>query len=78
MCLNYRDTSVFEENPTRLIHMHLHDSDGSHAHLPLGTAKLEVASTLSRIKNGDTCLIEVKTVAGLRESIANLKKLGLI
>ena len=77
MCLNYKDTSIFEKYPEKLWHMHLHDSNGKHAHLPLGTANLVVGETLSRLREGETCLIEVKTVAGLKESISYLKQLGI-
>lgn len=76
LCLGGRDTFIFEKYPQRLIHMHLHDSDGKSAHLPLGTAKIDVKEKIGLLR-GDTCLIEVKTSDGLRESIKYLKSLGV-
>lgn len=77
MCLGGKDTSVFERYPQRLVHMHLHDSDGTSAHLPLGTAKIDVKEKLGLLTDGGTCLIEVKTADGLRESIEYLKSIGI-
>ncbi len=77
LCLGGKDTPVFEKYPDKLVHLHLHDSNGKSAHLPLGTADINVRSKLSLLKNGDTCLVEVKTADGLRESIDCLKSLGI-
>ena len=72
-CLKQKDRPVFVKFPDKLVHLHLHDSDGKSAHLPLGSAAVSVAETLSLLKNGDTCLVEVKTIDGLYKSINYLK-----
>lgn len=76
-CLGYRDTHVFEKYPDKKIHMHLHDSDGKKPHLALGDGKLDILGKLSDF-SGETCLIEVKTVAGLRASVEYLKNKGIM
>ena len=78
LCLGGKDTPVFEKYPERLMHMHLHDSNGRSAHLPLGTADINAAEKTALLKNGDTCLIEVKTAEGLRASIKHLKSTGVM
>ncbi len=72
-CLDYADSHVFSRYPDKLIHMHLHDAEGRSAHLPLGTGKVKIADKLALLGDDATCLIEVKTVAGLRDSLAYLK-----
>lgn len=72
-CLSHVDGAVYEKYPEKLKHMHLHDARGKSAHLPLGSAEVDVASMLRKLKFGDTCLVEVKTVAGLRDSVKWLK-----
>ena len=78
LCLNFVDSQVFEEYPAKLIHMHLHDAVGKSAHLPYGDGEVKVAEKLSMLKNGDTCLIEVKTIAGLEQSVKYLKEKGIM
>jgi sugar phosphate isomerase/epimerase len=77
MCLNNADTHVFEEHPGKLVHMHLHDSNGKSAHLPVGSANVPISEKLSLLDDNSTCLIEVKTIAGLKESISYLKNENL-
>ncbi len=77
MCLDNKDSHVFDKFSDKLIHMHLHDSDGKSAHLPLGTAKMPIEQKLSMLSNDSTCLIEVKTIQGLKDSIFCLKKMDL-
>ena len=72
-CLGYKDTPVFEKYREKLVHMHLHDSDGKKPHLALGDGKLDIKSKLSAF-SGNTCLIEVKTVEGLKKSVKYLKE----
>ena len=72
LCMDYKDAGVFEKYPEKLVHLHLHDSDGKSAHLPLGTARVAISEKLAALR-GDTCLIEVKTIAGLEESVEYLK-----
>ena len=72
-CLSHVDAHVFLKYPEKLRHMHLHDARGKSAHLPLGSADVDIESMIVRLKNGDTCLVEVKTIAGLKESVKWLK-----
>ena len=76
MCLSGKDRDVFEKYPERLLHMHLHDSNGKSAHLPLGTADVKVDDMLRMIDGKGSCLIEVKTIKGLEESVDFLKKIN--
>lgn len=74
LSLTNADLPVFDTYAERLRHMHLHDSDGRHAHLPLGEGIADVRAYLSRLPADATCLLEVKTLEGLEQSIAYLKK----
>ena len=78
LCLGGKDTPVFEKYPDKLVHLHLHDSNGKSAHLPLGTADVDFSAKIAQLKNGRTCLIEVKTGEGLRYSIEKLRTAGLM
>lgn len=71
-CMGGVDRCVFDKYPEKLIHLHLHDSNGKSAHLPLGDGEVDTGATISMLKNGDTCLVEVKTIAGLMQSIVYL------
>ncbi len=73
-CMSGKDRHVFEKYPEKLCHMHLHDSDGKHAHLPLGEGVINVGEKLTLLNYDTTCLVEVKTVAGLEKSVKFLKK----
>ncbi len=78
LCLNFTDSHVFDEYPQKLIHMHLHDAKGKSAHLPYGDGDVEVEKKISMLKNGDTCLIEVKTIEGLETSVKYLRDKGFM
>lgn len=71
-CLDGKDRHVFEKYPQKLVHMHLHDSDGKHAHLPLGEGKVNIKEKMAMLKHGETCLVEVKTIKGLEDSMKYL------
>ena len=73
-CLGGKDRHVFEKYPEKLAHMHLHDSDGKHPHLPLGRGRLNIKEKISMLGEEHTCVIEVKTIAGLAESVKYLKE----
>ncbi len=73
LCLGFTDSHVYAEYPEKLVHMHLHDAKGKSAHLPLGTAEVDIKSKLKMLSPNSNCLIEVKTVAGLSESVEYLK-----
>lgn len=72
-CLDYKDSHIFEEYPDKLCHMHLHDSDGKKCHLALGEGRLDIEKKLLDF-HGETCLIEVKTIEGLKKSVAYFRK----
>jgi len=76
-CMGGADRGVFKKYPDKLVHMHLHDSDGKHPHLPLGEGRLDIKEKISTLKLGETCLVEVKTIAGLETSVKYLKNNGL-
>lgn len=76
-CLSYADSHVYDKYPDKLVHMHLHDAKGKSAHLPLGSAEVSVKDKMAMLRHGETCLIEVKTIAGLEESVAYLKSNNL-
>ena len=76
LCLGYADSHVFSEYPGKLIHMHLHDARGKSAHLPLGSAEVNIGEKLAMLPTDGRCLVEVKTVAGLDESVDFLRKNG--
>ena len=75
-CMNGKDRHVFEKYPERLVHMHLHDSDGKHAHLPLGEGSVDIGNRISMLSPDSTCLVEVKTLKGLKTSVEYLKSKG--
>ncbi|MBE6645581.1 MAG: sugar phosphate isomerase/epimerase [Ruminococcaceae bacterium] len=75
-CMSGKDRHVFEKYPEKLIHMHLHDSDGKHPHLPLGEGRLNIGEKIKMLTKGSTCLIEVKTIAGLNESTKYINDRG--
>ena len=72
VCLGNKDTHVFKKYPDKIRHLHLHDSDGKKPHLALGDGTLDV---IGKIKDfgGETCLLEVKTIEGLKKSVEYLK-----
>lgn len=74
LCLEFKDSFVFDKYPDKLLHLHLHDAKGKSAHLPLGTADVNIEEKLALLPKEKTCLIEVKTSDGLRESIKYLSK----
>lgn len=76
-CLHFADREVYETYADRLLHMHLHDSNGRQAHLPLGSAAVDVQEALSRLR-GPTCLLEVKTLEALDESLIYLRRMGML
>ena len=73
LCLGFEDSHVIAEYPDKLCHLHLHDAKGKSAHLPLGTADVSVFDKLALLPEDKTCLIEVKTIAGLTESVEYLR-----
>ena len=78
MALDYKDTPVFEKYGDKVIHMHLHDCKGKKPHLALGGGDIDIKEKLNMLKPEGTCLIEVKTVDGLRRSVEYMRKNGIL
>jgi sugar phosphate isomerase/epimerase len=82
---NFADEPIIMTRAERLHHMHLHDamrncgSAGKSNHLPLGTGELDLAKYLALAeKHSCRCVLETKTVAGLRQSVAWLRERGAV
>ena len=59
----------------RLKHMHIHDVAGDNLHLSLGDGDVDILGKLSLAhKNGCRCVLETKTVEGLKKSVEYLGK----
>lgn len=71
--LKYCDSHIFDKYEDKVMHMHLHDCVGAAPHAALGYGDVDIMNSLGKLR-GDTCLIEVKTVNGLRDSVEYLKK----
>ena len=74
-CAGGVDRAFVMERKARLRHMHMHDACLPNAdHLPLGQGQLDIASFVELAQQQDTTVVlEVKTEAGLRQSIKYLK-----
>jgi sugar phosphate isomerase/epimerase len=71
--LNFMDSHIYEKYPNKIMHMHLHDCKAGKPHLPLGAGEVDIKNKLSSLV-GETCLIEVKTISGLIDSIKYIKE----
>lgn len=75
ICLDGKDRHIFEKYPHKLCHMHLHDcGKEKHPHLALGSGIVDVQGSLNQLTTDGTCVIEVKTIAGLCESVKYLNE----
>jgi hypothetical protein len=55
--------------------MHIHDAMGSKNHLALWNGEINIKEKLNLAKECNcTCVLETKTVKGLKESVRNLRK----
>lgn len=62
-----------------LRHMHLHDATQCTDHMPLGTGEVDIPERVALAKGQEaTILIEVKTIAALKESVKHLRQSGLL
>lgn len=69
------DEPFFREMDGRLIHMHGHDARGSQCHLALGDGDIDLAERFAWAGKRDArVVLETKTIAALRESVARLPK----
>lgn len=65
------DEGFILERGDRLCHMHLHDAQGTRDHLALGRGEMDVDACLRMAQDhGCSVVLETKTIAGLRESVA--------
>lgn len=69
------DEPLIMQRANRLAHMHIHDALGRDNHLVLGEGGLDLAKYLKLAKDHNCrCVLETKTVAGLKRSVAWLKE----
>lgn len=76
-CQKGRDRSVFEKFSNKIIHVHLHDSDGYHPHLALGDGRIEIEKITETLPSDVTYLLEVKNMDGILRSLEYLKMKGI-
>jgi len=71
------DEAIIMKHKDRLCHMHMHDAIGKSSHLPLGTGELDLPKYFY-LASAQHCrvVLETKTVAGLKESVAWMKNKG--
>lgn len=73
-----KDLKYISDNIGKLRHMHFHDAYGNKDHLPLFTGDIDIYEKINIAKEyGAYCVIETKTVRGLKESVENLFKRGV-
>lgn len=79
-CAGMVDEALILSHKNRLCHMHAHDAkDGKKDHLALGTGELDLQKFFALADECDcTVVLETKTVAGLRESVAWIRSAGLL
>ncbi len=75
-CSGYADEQWIRARANRLKHMHMHDAKGcKQDHQPLGQGEMDIPGYLELAKQcGCSVLLEVKTVEGLRSSVAWLRQ----
>lgn len=75
-CSAYADEDWIRARSSRLLHMHMHDAKGSRQdHQPLGQGEMDIPGYLALAQQCDcTVLLEVKTLEGLRSSVAWLRE----
>ena len=71
---NYTDEPIIMNNIEKLQHMHLHDALGQNNHLVLGSGDVEIDKYIKLATKYDCRIVlEVKTIAGLKQSVKWLK-----
>lgn len=62
-----------------LKHMHIHDALGKKNHLAVGSGELDLNKYISLAEEVSCrCVLETKTIAGLKQSVYHLKENGLL
>lgn len=70
-----RDEPFILQNLGRLTHMHIHDAIGEKNHLPLSSGEIDIAARLALAQaHNCRCVLEVKTVEGLKASVKHIKE----
>jgi len=70
-----KDISLYERHSSRLIHMHGHDALGRKNHLALGDGEIDLRGRFAWAqRNHARVVLETKTIAALRQSVARLQK----
>jgi sugar phosphate isomerase/epimerase len=70
-----KDTRFILSNSDHIAHFHIHDAMEGEDHLPLGRGQLNIAEKIALAKHkGSMCVIETKTIDGLRESVEFLRE----
>ncbi len=55
--------------------MHVHDAIGAKNHLPLGSGEIDIAARLALAAGHNCrCVLEVKTIEGLKGSVSWIKE----
>lgn len=73
--INGVDEPFIKKHIEKLYHMHIHDAIGCKNHLALGNGKIDIKEKLNLAKEHKcTCVLETKTINGLKESVRNLRK----
>jgi len=77
--VNFSDESIIIERIEKLYHLHIHDAIGRNNHLPLGDGELDLLKHLE-LMNANNCraVLEVKTIEGLRRSVAWVRERGFL
>lgn len=76
-CIGNKDIGFINERIDRLNHMHIHDAIGKKNHLPLGRGEIDIIEKLDMAeKCSCRCVLETKTIEGLRESVTYVRKLN--
>lgn len=69
------DREFILSNIKHIKHFHLHDAIGKSNHLPLGDGEMDIQSKIDIAKTYNcTCVIETKTIEGLRRSVDAIDK----
>lgn len=69
------DKEYIANNIHKLRHMHIHDAIGKSNHLPLFSGDINIEERLDMaIRTSSSCVIETKTIEGLRRSVLELRK----
>ena len=77
-CIGNKDIVFIKKNINRLKHMHIHDATKDKNHLPLGKGEIDIKEKISlATRHNCTCVLETKTIEGLRESVQYLKNYKL-